>query len=215
MKIILVRHGQSESNVDRSILLRKDFFDNMVSLTELGKAQAQEVSKRIKNNIELNKTYLYFSPYNRAKQTKEEILKTFHHKIEKQIEHPLLIEQEFKDFKDPKEYEEKKYKRNIRGKMYYRYKNGESPLDVFGRAVTFLNDLKLSHKKDDHIIVVSHEVVIRCLIHALLRLTIDEAMEIDVHNCEINVFTSKDNMNWEIGYHESKFLEKEEKNESK
>lgn len=209
MKIILIRHGQSESNVDRTILLKKDFFDNMVSLTELGKEQAQDTGERVSKNIKFNKnTFIYYSPYKRAQQTTDEFLKTFSPPITYKIEHPLLIEQEFKDFMNEEEVKEKKYKRNIRGKMFYRYKNGESPLDVFGRAVTFLNDLKSSHNEDDYIIVISHEVMIRCLIHALLHLTVEDALKIDVHNCNVVEFIRKDKLMWSLGYNEIQSLKK-------
>lgn len=204
MKLILLRHGESSSNVDRSILLKDDFFDNMVDLTEKGKQQAREAGARAGAKIEWGENnYLYFSPYLRTKQTTKEFLKVFTPTLKEVVEHPLLIEQEFKDFVSQEEVEEKKQRRTIRGKFYYRYKNGESPLDVYGRVVNFLNEIKINHKEGDTIVVVAHEVVVRCIIHSLLKLSIDEHLELFIENCEINEVKRVDNRNWRLGYSES------------
>ena len=45
-RVILVRHGQSEGNIDRTLFRRKG--DNLMELTELGSRQARAVGRRIK-----------------------------------------------------------------------------------------------------------------------------------------------------------------------
>lgn len=204
MKLVLVRHGQSQSNVDRTILHQEDFFDNMVELTDLGKNQAREAGLRCHDKVDGENTFLYYSPYTRTKQTKEEFLSTFKRQIEETIEHPLLIEQEFKDFANEEEVQAKKERRAIRGKMYYRYKNGESPLDVFGRVVNFLNEIKINHNNNDTVIVIAHEVVIRCMLHSLLKMNIEQHLALDIHNCEINVLESLGRSKWTLSDSESK-----------
>lgn len=205
MQIILIRHGQSQSNVDRTILEKKDFFDNMVELTDLGKQQAREAGDKLSQLLDSKtKNYLYYSPYTRTKQTREEFLSTFKKNIEEFVEHPLLIEQEFKDFANQEEVTEKKLRRQSRGKMYYRYKNGESPLDVFGRVVNFLNEIKINHDHQDNVIIIAHEVVIRCIIHSLMKMDIDQHLKLDISNCEINIFKKISNRKWNVIYKENK-----------
>ena len=76
-RIILVRHGESEGNLDESVYSRTP--DAHISLTQLGKNQATEVGKRLKEeviNTNPDETiYVYLSPYLRSKQTYEEISK--------------------------------------------------------------------------------------------------------------------------------------------
>jgi len=223
MKLILVRHGESASNVDNGILLEKDFFDHQVKLTEKGISQAKEAGERIdrenllkKENLQEDRCFVYFSPYERTRETKNNLLSALKENhddiIFKEIEHPLIREQEFKDFKTREEMDLKRTRRMVRGKFYYRYKNAEAPSDVYLRAVTFLNELRLKHKEGDRIIIVSHEVVLRCLLHNLFHLTVEDHEEVHLMNCEINVI---DNLNFDahLVYSENKSLIKEYYNE--
>jgi hypothetical protein len=76
-RIILVRHGESEGNLDESVYRRTP--DAHISLTQLGKDQAIEAGKKLKNEV-INggpdeNIYVYLSPYLRSKQTYEGISK--------------------------------------------------------------------------------------------------------------------------------------------
>ncbi len=76
-RIILVRHGESEGNLDESIYSRTP--DSHISLTQLGKDQAIEVGKKLKEEV-INggpdeTICVYLSPYLRSKQTYEGISK--------------------------------------------------------------------------------------------------------------------------------------------
>ena len=75
-RIVLVRHGESESNVDESVYTRTP--DAHISLTQLGTQQAVEVGKKLKQEVinDPNESiYVYLSPYLRSKQTYEGISK--------------------------------------------------------------------------------------------------------------------------------------------
>jgi hypothetical protein len=76
-RIILVRHGESEGNLDESVYRHTP--DARISLTELGKDQAIEAGKNLKKEVingGANETiYVYLSPYLRSKQTYEGISK--------------------------------------------------------------------------------------------------------------------------------------------
>jgi broad specificity phosphatase PhoE len=69
MKIILVRHGESEANKAGKHQGKGDKWTN-TSLTEKGKQQAKKVAERLKKEeIEI----IYSSPLKRAKETAESI----------------------------------------------------------------------------------------------------------------------------------------------
>ena len=66
-RIILVRHGQSEGNVDEAAY--EDCPDNKIRLTQKGRAQAFEAGKRLANIIGDESMHIFFSPYMRTRET--------------------------------------------------------------------------------------------------------------------------------------------------
>ncbi|CAF1607596.1 unnamed protein product, partial [Didymodactylos carnosus] len=70
-RIILVRHGESQGNLDTSIYARLP--DPQVSLTDTGVEQAYNVGKQLKEIIKDGTVYVYLSPYTRSKRTYEAI----------------------------------------------------------------------------------------------------------------------------------------------
>ena len=76
-RVILVRHGESEGNLDESVYMRTP--DALISLTQLGKGQAVEAGEKLKkeviNGVPAESIHVYLSPYLRSKQTYEEISK--------------------------------------------------------------------------------------------------------------------------------------------
>lgn len=98
-RIILVRHGQSEGNVDESVYTRVP--DPKIPLTPKGRAQAEECGHRIKDLLlrdaaENWKLYFYFSPYRRTIETLQCLARPFHRStIAGLREEPRLREQDF------------------------------------------------------------------------------------------------------------------------
>ncbi|GLT90859.1 hypothetical protein SLE2022_087760 [Rubroshorea leprosula] len=71
-RVILVRHGQSEGNVNDSVYTR--VADPKIGLTDQGKAEAEECGRKIRELIEKDgavdwKVYFYVSPYRRTHET--------------------------------------------------------------------------------------------------------------------------------------------------
>ena len=65
-KILLVRHGQSEANLNPKVYSTTP--NNKISLTEKGEEEAREVAKKIQKIIYPNETLkFYMSSYKRAK----------------------------------------------------------------------------------------------------------------------------------------------------
>jgi hypothetical protein len=98
-RIILVRHGQSEGNVDESVYTRTA--DPKIALTEKGLAEAEECGKEIKELIEQDrandwKVYFYVSPYRRTLETLKSLARPFERsRIAGMREEPRLREQDF------------------------------------------------------------------------------------------------------------------------
>ena len=104
-RIILVRHGQSEGNVDEGVYTRVS--DPKIGLTEKGVADAEECGRRIREMLEEDqvhnwKVYFYVSPYKRAVDTLKGLGKAFERsRIAGMREEPRLREQDFgKDMLD-------------------------------------------------------------------------------------------------------------------
>ncbi|KAL6177292.1 hypothetical protein ACLB2K_048818 [Fragaria x ananassa] len=103
-RIILVRHGQSEGNVDEGVYTRVS--DPKIGLTEKGVADAEECGRRIREMFEEDqvhnwKVYFYVSPYKRAVDTLKGLGKAFERsRIAGMREEPRLREQDFADVYD-------------------------------------------------------------------------------------------------------------------
>lgn len=98
-RIILVRHGQSEGNVDEGVYTR--VADPKIGLTKRGMEEAVECGRTIREMIERDgaddwKVYFYASPYRRTLETLRNVAKAFgRSRIAGVREEPRLREQDF------------------------------------------------------------------------------------------------------------------------
>uniref|UniRef100_A0A2P2JJW0 Phosphoglycerate mutase-like protein AT74H n=1 Tax=Rhizophora mucronata TaxID=61149 RepID=A0A2P2JJW0_RHIMU len=136
-RIILVRHGESEGNVDESMYTM--VADPKIGLTERGKAQAIECGERIRKMIEKDgandwKVYFYVSPYKRTLETLRNLARSFERsRIAGLREEPRLREQDFGNFQDREKMRVEKAIRMLYGRFFYRFPDGESAADVYDR----------------------------------------------------------------------------------
>lgn len=173
-RIILIRHAFiTESN---NPYFNLHVIDNKIHLSEKGIAQAKKAGKKLKKLIGNESIDFYVSPYACAQETYKHILENFQiNRTECNIASPLR-EQEFGNiiydldaqFKEQEEV----------GVLYYRFKNGESGMDVLNRITIFLQFLfrkisSINYKLYDNIIIVSHELTIKFFILNFLKLPID------------------------------------------
>lgn len=84
-RLFLIRHGQTEHNVERVVSGVND-----IPLNEVGHAQAQKMAKRVKEQYPLD--VLYTSPLRRTRETASYLEKTFSLSA---IPNPSLIEYDF------------------------------------------------------------------------------------------------------------------------
>lgn len=142
-RLMLVRHGESMANVDRSTYHHTP--DWRIPLTDLGKEQAADCGRRLQRLVRDDRLFIYYSPYRRATQTLEGIRPFL---SEQQIlgirEDERLREQEMGNYQpdvSSGEMDELWEDRNRYGRIYYRFPSGESGLDVFDRVGSFLGSL--------------------------------------------------------------------------
>ena len=204
-KIILIRHGESEGNVDPAIY--RNTYDHDVKLTKKGKDQAKNVGKILKTILDKNELDIYVSPYKRTIETWEGIkkgLKKKHLNVELE---PRLREQEHKIFRDSDERSYLFTRQKKMGKFWYRFSNGESGCDVYSRVNTFLTELRLDRKifeRENDIIIVTHEITIRSIIQKLFKLDISDFDKMPtIENCSPVVLETNDFKNVKLNHKET------------
>eukprot|EP00232_Nephroselmis_pyriformis_P022098 CAMPEP_0182862034 /NCGR_PEP_ID=MMETSP0034_2-20130328/5831_1 /TAXON_ID=156128 /ORGANISM="Nephroselmis pyriformis, Strain CCMP717" /LENGTH=370 /DNA_ID=CAMNT_0024994037 /DNA_START=113 /DNA_END=1226 /DNA_ORIENTATION=+ len=141
-RIILVRHGESEGNVDESAYQRKP--DHAIHLTLKGRQQAREAGKAIHKliNDPNESVYFYVSPYQRAMETCWEIGQAFDEdRILGVREEPRMREQDFGNFQDASMEDMKKHRQRF-GRFFFRFRDGESAADVYDRVTTFRETMR-------------------------------------------------------------------------
>lgn len=144
MKILLVRHGESEGNVAHVI---NDNPARIVNLTARGRLQAEQAAESLRA---LPFTHAYASEFPRAQQTAEILLR--HHTLHLQIDARLnerrsgmdgLHVDAFNDLvrADP---------------LHFKPGQGESFLEQMERVRSFLDEIAACHP-DGMVLAVSHE----------------------------------------------------------
>lgn len=218
MRIVLVRHGESEANVgnwDCSVA-----GDAKVGLTEKGQQQARETGPKLagalayKNPAGSRITYsltrndtthsvsrknpngstlVYCSPYTRTRQTLAGIYAGAGLSIDEArvYEDARLRETEH----GYSNIEEQQALRDVHGSFYYRYSGGESPADCFDRTSSFLESMmrQVARKRAQDVMIVTHGLTIRCFVMRFLHLSVEqfESMS-NPHNCDIITIAQRD-----------------------
>lgn len=93
-RIILLRHGQSQGNVDDAAYVNTP--DWRIPLTEKGQQQASEAGLKLAGMIEPDgQVFVYYSPYERSKETVKELCRHLDRsKIIASREDPRISEQQ-------------------------------------------------------------------------------------------------------------------------
>jgi broad specificity phosphatase PhoE len=186
-RIVLVRHGQAEGNVDQRLFETKP--DHTMELTELGIAEARALGVRLRAVFEGEKVRVYHSPYKRAKQTLREL--ALDHLIDRAIEEPRLREQDWGNFQHRERIAEQKAQRDHFGHFFYRMQHGESGADVYDRVSAFTDALFRNFAWPDYppnVLVVTHGLTMRLFMMRWFHWSVEyfESLE-NPRNCEIKM----------------------------
>ncbi len=169
MRIVLVRHGESEANVAHVI---NDDPKRIVDLTDNGRAQAEEAARQLRD---VPFTHAYASEFPRAQQTAQIILR--HHLCPLQIDARLnerlsgmdgLPVDTFNDLVRP-------------DPLHIKPERGESFMEEMERLRSLMDEVA-AHHPDGIVLAVSHENPIV----AALALTVgdpDQVIRRKVANC--------------------------------
>ncbi|MBU5688285.1 MAG: histidine phosphatase family protein [Candidatus Aenigmatarchaeota archaeon] len=181
MRILLIRHGQTDANKKNIIQGWLDF-----KLNESGIKQAKLLANRLKKEkIDV----FYTSDLKRAVMTTEEIIK--YHPGKKWFKTELLRERKFGIYEG---LIMEKYKKIIE---YYGLKNyefkppfGESYSDVKKRADLFFKEILRRHK-DQTVAVISHAAFNRIFIGHIMGLNFEDIQQIGQENTCVNIIELK------------------------
>ena len=160
-KLFLIRHAESEGNVDKSVYYEKH--DSEIVITKNGHEQAKECAASLLSLTNANTIDLHVSSYIRATQTSYYIAEEFimDGKTVKFHENPLLRERDWGSLRDI--VDNRHLKKETHFNFYYRPDKGESYADAYHRVVTFFTHLRCARQPDDtsDIVIVSHGEWIR------------------------------------------------------
>lgn len=162
-KIFLIRHAESEGNVDKSVYYEKH--DSEICITENGRSQAKECSDLLVSLIGQAHVDIHTSSYIRARQTSQYLFDALQHNgnaVTTQ-ENSLLRERDWGSLRDI--VDNRHLKKEAHFNFYYRPDKGESYADAYGRVFAFFTHLRCrraesnSHSSD--VVIVSHGEWIR------------------------------------------------------
>lgn len=210
-RIFIIRHAQSEGNVDKTIYLKKP--DYALNLTDVGIEQAKEAGKQIKKIIGSDTLGVYYSPFFRTIQTLNNISKTLNddglNRIVFAREEPRIREQEWHG-RIPIDYDENysellEAERDQHGTFFYRFDGGESCADVYDRVSDFMNTLHRDFNNIDYypnnVLLVAHGMSMRVFMMRWFHKTVAEFETwANPHNCEMFVLNRNNRNNYNFDF---------------
>lgn len=174
-RIILIRHGESQANVDKYLFGRVP--DYTIELTGKGREQAREAGKRLKELVRDESLYFYVSPFWRARSTFECVAAAFPRCQFEYSEEPRLREQEWGYLRCNEDFDKICRERREYGTFYYRIPGGEAGSDVYDRINDLLGSLYRDFSDMDfpkNCVLVTHGLTIRLFIMRFFHLTVEE-----------------------------------------
>ena len=184
-KLILVRHGQTEMNAQSL------YFGKLnPPLNDLGISQAYQAKEKL---LDIDYDIIYSSPLERAKQTAEicnyldkEII--FDSNLE-EINFGIFEGLTFKQISEKYPNEVKKMEEDWKS---FNYVTGESPKEMFQRAVSFLETLDYTKNN----LIVAHWGIINWIISYFISGNLDSYWKFKIQNASIVIFEG----NFEFSY---------------
>jgi broad specificity phosphatase PhoE len=199
-RIILIRHGESEGNIDKNqYQFRPDY---ALNLTPKGIGQARQAGLEIMEIVGSETIHAYVSPYFRTRQTYQHLQVGLAANTSKMIEDPRIREQEWGHLRHPGENEGIIQQRDNFSTFYYRIPDGESGADVFDRVSTFLETLYRDFNKPDYpqnALIVTHGMTLRLFLMRWFHLTVEEFENLrNPRNCQVVVMNKKTDDKYEL-----------------
>ncbi|MCX7708635.1 MAG: alpha-ribazole phosphatase [Clostridia bacterium] len=178
LQLILVRHGETDSNKNRTYLGWTD-----VALNDDGIRQAYEAKRKL---VGIKVDAIYASPLKRAYHTAEIINEAF--QLEIQLEDNLK-ERNFGvwdnlTLDEIKAKYQQEYDLYVQDWINYCVTDGESSIQAYNRVTSFTDQL-VKRNKEGTILLVTHLGCIRKIIASMLGMTIEDSWRFKLDNGSI------------------------------
>lgn len=174
MKLLLIRHGETDWNKENRVLGRSD-----IPLNDMGQRQANDLVDQL-HTTRIHA--IYSSPLKRASHIGNMIAKD--HQLEEIID-DRLIEMDFGIFEgvDRNDLNYQRQKRSV----FTRFKNGESYLEIAGRVYPFLKEIRKEHS-EDAVLIVTHNGICRIIASYFVDMSLEEFVTFSMSNAEVKEF---------------------------
>ncbi|BFG37026.1 hypothetical protein CerSpe_233000 [Prunus speciosa] len=218
-RIILMRHGESQANIDTATY--STIPHNKIPLTDVGLAQAHLAGAhlhRVISDIDTNspnwRVYFYVSPYERTRSTLCQIGPSFSRtRVIGVREECRIREQDFGNFQAQDRIKAIKETREKFGRFFFRNPEGESAADVYDRVSSFLESLwrdidmnRLRHDPchDLNLIIISHGLTSRVFLMKWFKWTVEQFEHLNnLGNCEFQVMQLGKGGEYSLAIHHS------------
>lgn len=178
-KIYLIRHGESEGNVNKDIYKTKP--DYALLLTKKGIKEAAQTGQKLRTLLNGETTAVYWSPFFRSRQTTHNILLQLEsHQYSRKFmrEEPTLREQEWGGtIREDGSMTEAQKERDIHGHFLYRFNRGQSCADLDTQLSDFFHTLHRDFEKSNYpknVIISTHGMTMRVFIRRWFHTKFEE-----------------------------------------
>lgn len=185
-RIILVRHAQSEGNIDN--VAYTYIPDPQIPLTALGWQQAADAGRRILDicgtENRNHKFFFYTSPYRRSVETYSGMTSVLQPEQVMGVQEEVqLREQDFGNFQNAEGKRREKSERLRFGRFFYRFPNGESGADVYDRITIFedhmVRDINAGRfSSNSSLVLLTHGLSLRIFLMRWFHWTVDEFLNV-------------------------------------
>ncbi len=201
MKVVLIRHGQSEGNLAQVIQGQKDF-----PLSKKGVEQAHKAGQELKETYSFDR--IYSSNLQRAAKTAEIIASYFN--ITEITFSEKLSELNFGSFQGRKSLgltdEEKACLNSCWENNTKRYPGGETVEELSARVKEVFTEITNSNTENSTILVVSHRRTLFCFLKLILG-TVPIVTDEWFKNCSVNeLIRDKSTGKWQLIRFDNKYL---------
>ena len=183
MRLLIIRHGESEADLLKVCEGRADF-----NLTEKGRAQADQLARRLAKSYRIDR--LYSSPLKRARQTAKAVSEALGREI--------CFYDDLMEFNNgliaglPREEADQKYPRIHNLPIHQAVYGQESALEFRFRGERILSMLLSEISQDDTAAVVSHGSMITQLYRAFLRMPAECSLSFHTGDTGLHEWLVKD-----------------------
>lgn len=174
-QIFLVRHAQSEEDVDPNI--RNGVHDSRIAITSTGKSQVASIAKILHPKISgYKRIKIITSPSNRAHQTMS-LFRSYFPEISFEVVHEKCIKNLNWGNVDETTLREVEQERYRIGVLYFQFPEGDNTSELVKRIEKYVARLIRDGRNETYpecVIIFTHGFALRVIVKALLNMSDDE-----------------------------------------